>query len=79
MGGNSDGQRELLRLKVGNSETEACWSEFIFHRKERGLDGVNLVISDAHRELTKGTRRQLQGCAGSVAARGSTHPSSRQR
>ncbi|MFM9101645.1 MAG: IS256 family transposase [Cyanobium sp.] len=62
MGVNGDGRRELLGLKVGNSETEAFWSEFISHLKERGLDGVKLVISDAHAGLTKAIRRQLQGC-----------------
>ena len=62
MGVNGDGRRELLGLKVGNSETEAFWAEFISHLKERGLDGVKLVISDAHAGLTKAIRRQLQGC-----------------
>jgi transposase-like protein len=62
MGVNADGRRELLGLKVGNSETEAFWAEFISHLKERGLDGVKLVISDAHAGLTKAIRRQLQGC-----------------
>jgi putative transposase len=62
MGVNGDGRRELLGLKVGNSETEAFWAEFISHLKERGLDGVKLVISDAHSGLTKAIRRQLQGC-----------------
>ena len=61
MGVNADGRRELLGLKVGNSETEAFWAEFISHLKERGLDGVKLVISDAHSGLTKAIRRQLQG------------------
>ena len=61
MGVNSDGRRELLGLKVGNSETEAFWAEFISHLKERGLGGVKLVISDAHAGLTKAIRRQLQG------------------
>jgi transposase-like protein len=62
MGVNADGRRELLGLKVGNSETEAFWAEFISYLKERGLDGVKLVISDAHAGLTKAIRRQLQGC-----------------
>jgi transposase-like protein len=61
MGVNADGRRELLGLKVGNSETEAFWAEFISHLKERGLGGVKLVISDAHAGLTKAIRRQLQG------------------
>ena len=62
MGVNADGRRELLGLKVGDSETEGFWSEFIAHLKERGLTGVRLVVSDAHVGLTKAIRRQLQGC-----------------
>ncbi len=70
MGVNADGHRELLGIKVGDSENEAFWAEFIAHLKERGLDGVKLVISVgeafpggvAHSGLTKAIRRQLQGC-----------------
>jgi putative transposase len=62
MGVNADGRRELLGLKVGDSESEAFWAEFIASLKERGLSGVTLVISDAHVGLTKAIRRQLQGC-----------------
>lgn len=61
MGVNEDGRRELLGLKVGDSESEPFWAEFISHLKERGLSGVKLVISDAHSGLTKAIRRQLQG------------------
>ena len=62
MGVNADGRRELLGIKVGDSESEAFWAEFIASLKERGLTGVKLVISDAHVGLTKAIRRQLQGC-----------------
>ena len=62
MGVNVDGRRELLGLKVGDSESESFWSEFIASLKERGLTDVKLVISDAHAGLTKAIRRQLQGC-----------------
>ncbi len=61
MGVNEDGRGELLGLKVGDSETEAFWAEFISLLKDRGLDGVKLVISDAHTGITKAIRRQLQG------------------
>jgi len=61
MGVNEDGRRELLGLKVGDSETETFWAEFISCLKERGLGGAKLVISDAHTGLTKAIRRQLQG------------------
>lgn len=62
MGVNADGRRELLGLKVGDSESEGFWSAFIASLKERGLTGVRLVVSDAHVGLTKAIRRQLQGC-----------------
>ena len=62
MGINVDGRRELLGLKVGDSETEGFWSEFLASLKERGLTGVKLGISDAQVGLTKAIRRQLQGC-----------------
>jgi len=62
MGVNADGRRELLGIKVGDSESETFWAEFISHLKERGLAGVKLVISDAHAGLRKAIRRQLQGC-----------------
>ena len=51
-----------LGIKVGDSETEGFWSEFIASLKERGLTSVKLVVSDAHVGLTKSIRRQLQGC-----------------
>ena len=63
MGVNADGRRELLGLKVGDSESEGFWSEFLVSLKQRGLSGVKLVISDAHVGLTKAIRRQLQGSA----------------
>ena len=63
MGVNADGRRELLGLKVGDSDNEGFWSEFLVSLKQRGLSGVKLVISDAHVGLTKAIRRQLQGCA----------------
>jgi len=40
MGVNVDGRRELPGLKVGDSETEGFWSEFIASLKERGLTGM---------------------------------------
>ena len=51
-----------LGIKVGDSETEGFWSEFIASLKERGLTSVKLVVSDAHVGLTKSIRRQPQGC-----------------
>jgi putative transposase len=62
MGVYANGRRELLGIKVGGSEPEIFWSEFIASLKERGLTSVKLVVRDAHVDLTKAIRRQLQGC-----------------
>ncbi len=48
MGVNTEGQREVLGLKVGASEAESIWTEFLRSLNRRGLRGVKLVISDSH-------------------------------
>lgn len=39
-GVNRDGYREVLGLMIGDSESEATWSEFFGWLKERGLKGL---------------------------------------
>jgi putative transposase len=46
-----DGNREVLGLDVGDSEDEAFWTTFLRSLRDRGLEGVRLVISDAHAGL----------------------------
>jgi transposase-like protein len=48
VGVNTDGQREVLGVKVGASEAEPFWTEFLRSLNRRGLRGVKLVISDSH-------------------------------
>jgi hypothetical protein len=48
-GVTADGGREVLGLDVGDSEDGAFWTAFLRSLKARGLTGVQLVISDAHR------------------------------
>lgn len=59
----ADGNREVLGLDVGDSEDEVFWTQFLRSLKERGLDGVKLVISDAHRGLKNAISRVFQGSA----------------
>jgi putative transposase len=42
---SADGRREQLWLKVGESESETFWREFLSGLKQRGLTGIQLVIS----------------------------------
>jgi len=44
---NADGYREIVGIMEGHKEDRAGWSGFLRHLKERGLTGVQLVISDA--------------------------------
>ncbi|MET3951038.1 transposase-like protein [Arthrobacter sp. UYEF36] len=44
----ADGRREVLGFDVGDSKNEGFWAAFLRSLKARGLDGVKLVISDAH-------------------------------
>ena len=51
VGVNTDGVREVLGMKVGASEAEPFWTEFLRSLARRGMRGVKLVISDAHEGL----------------------------
>jgi putative transposase len=50
-GVHESGRREVIGLDVGEAETEAFWRGFLRTLRARGLDGVQLVISDAHTGL----------------------------
>ena len=57
----ADGRREVLGFDVGDTENEPFWTEFLRSLKARGLDGVQLVMSDAHTGLKKAISTVLQG------------------
>ena len=59
----SEGNREILGCDVGDSETEGFWQQFLGSLRDRGLHGVRLVISDAHRGLGAAADRWFQGAA----------------
>jgi transposase-like protein len=58
---HESGYREVIGLDVGEAETEAFWRSFLRGLVERGLSGVQLVVSDAHAGLKKATG-QVLGC-----------------
>lgn len=63
IGVNAEGRREVLGLDVGPSEEEAFWEQFLRGLVERGLTGVQLVISDAHAGLKRAVTAILQGAS----------------
>jgi len=60
---NADGRRELLGLDIFTSEDETAWCDFLRSLVERGLNGVLLVISDAHGGLKAAIASVLPGAA----------------
>jgi putative transposase len=62
MNGES-GEREVLGFDVGPSEDGAFWTSFLRSLVARGLRGVRLVTSDAHRGLKGAIEAVLQGAS----------------
>jgi putative transposase len=60
-GVHESGYREVIALDVGEAETEAFWRSFLRSLVERGLTGVQLVVSDAHAGLKRAIA-QVLGC-----------------
>jgi transposase-like protein len=54
------GEREVLGLDVGPSEDGVFWTSFLRSLVSRGLSGVRLVTSDAHRGLKGAIEAVLQ-------------------
>ena len=63
VGVNADGGREVLGLDVASDEDGAGWLAFLRSLTARGLSGVRLVISDAHRGLVGAIGAALPGAA----------------
>lgn len=59
VGVNTDGRREVLGMKIGLSEAETFWAEFLRELTGRGLSGVQLVISDDHKGLKAAASKVL--------------------
>jgi putative transposase len=63
VGVNADGHREVLGLDVASCEDGAGWLAFLRSLVARGLSGVKLVISDAHRGLVDAIAATLPGAS----------------
>jgi transposase-like protein len=59
----ASGEREVLGLDVGPSESGAFWLAFLRDLAARGLSGVQLVTSDAHAGLKAAIGTVLQGAS----------------
>jgi putative transposase len=63
IGVTASGEREVLGLDVGPSESGAFWLAFLRNLVARGLNGVKLVTSEAHAGLKTAIASVLQGAS----------------
>ena len=63
IGVDTEGRRHILGFALGASEESAFWLDFLRSLVERGLKGVQLVISDAHEGLKATISQVLTGAA----------------
>jgi len=62
-GVNVDGYREILGMDIMTTEDGAAWTAFLRSLVARGLNGVQLVVSDAHEGLKNAIAAVLPGAA----------------
>lgn len=48
-----DGRRQILGVELANRESGTSWKDFLQRLKQRGLKGVEMVVSDDHASLRK--------------------------
>jgi len=63
VGFTSEGRREVLDWRIGDSESEDTWGGLFRDLKDRGLRGLQLVVSDAHKGIKSAMARHFQGVA----------------
>jgi len=62
-GVREDGYREILGATIADVEDEGFWSVFFEELKDRGLRGVQLVISDGHKGIQKAVQESFLGAS----------------
>jgi len=61
VGIREDGLREILGASIAESEDSGFWLTLFRSLKDRGLDGVEMVISDAHKGIQKAVELSFVG------------------
>ena len=54
-----DGRRQVLAVELANRESRSSWRDFLGGLRERGLTGVEFVVSDNHEGLKRAIREVL--------------------
>jgi transposase-like protein len=58
---NGDGRREILTWRPADVESEDTWTEVFRELKQRGISGVQWVVSDGHQGIQAAVRTQFDG------------------
>lgn len=56
-----DGLREILGVRLADSEDSLFWQDLSEALKERGLRGVKLIVSDGHKGIQRAVRESFVG------------------
>jgi len=63
LGIDTKGMREILEVRVADTENETTWSDLFRDLKRRGLSDVQLVTSDDHEGIKAAAKRFFQGAS----------------
>jgi len=58
---DGEGRRQVLGVELANRESRSSWRDFLSGLKQRGLFGVEFVVSDDHEGLKAAIREVLPG------------------
>jgi transposase-like protein len=63
IGINWEGRRQVLAVELANRESRSSWRDFLAKLRDRGLHGVEFVVSDDHAGLKAAIREILSEAA----------------
>jgi transposase-like protein len=63
IGINWEGRRQILGVRLANRESGTSWKDFLNGLRERGLSGVEFVVSDDHRGIKQALREVVPEAA----------------
>jgi putative transposase len=63
IGINWEGRRQVLAVEMANRESRSSWRDFLVKLRDRGLHGVEFVVSDDHAGLKAAIREILPEAA----------------
>src|SRR5512140_2248977 len=63
IGINWEGRRQVLAVELANRESSTSWKDFLRRLKDRGLNGVEFVVSDDHDGIKRAVAELLTDAA----------------